>query len=191
MAEKVLFLDIDGVLQPFTQYRHDHILNGDMETVYEELQQRIGIDYRKYDIYDVAAVYYDWDKTAVAELKRVLDTTGAKIVLSSSWSDEDNTRMRDLFRIYELHEYFIDRTMVEDYSRDFAPYLKYLKLPEDMKYQSHSMEILFYLSGHPEIKQYVVVDDMSMRGLGDHFVETRRMLTPELADECIRVLETV
>ena len=84
MVEKGVFLDIDGLLQTFTQYRFDHIGNGDMENAYEGLRYKKEVDYRKYDIYDVAAVYYDWDSSAVNELKRVMEITGAKFVLSSS-----------------------------------------------------------------------------------------------------------
>ena len=133
MYEKVLFLDIDGVLQPFTQYRFDHIQNGDMENVYGELQQKTGVDYRQYSVYDVAAVYYDWNTGAVAELKRVLDTTNAGFVLSSDWRDEDNSRMRDFFRIHDLDRYFIDRTIITDYIDDMSTYMEALKLPGDKR----------------------------------------------------------
>ena len=189
MAEKVVFLDIDGVLQPFTQYRFKHINNGDMEKVYEELHEKTGVDYRQYDIYDVAAVYYDWDLGAVSELKRVLDTTGAKIVLSSSWRDESNDRMRDFFRIHGLDQYFLDRTIILEFKiHDLSPYLAELNLGDDMKYQTRSVEILLYLREHPEVTQYVAVDDLNLKGLGEHFVETRYKLTPELADKCIETL---
>ena len=188
MVEKVVFLDIDGVLQPFTQYRFEHIQNGDLERVYEELQQKTGVDYRQYDKYDVAAVYYDWDLHAVSELKRVLDTTAAKIVLSSSWRDETDDRMRDLFRIHGLEQYFIGGTKLLEFERDISPYLAVLNLTDDMLYCARSVEILLYLHEHPEIKRYVAIDDMTLKGLGENFVQTTARLTPELADRCIEVL---
>ncbi|MCL2153211.1 MAG: HAD domain-containing protein [Oscillospiraceae bacterium] len=191
MVEKVVFLDIDGVLQPFTQYRFDHIQNGDMEKVYEELHQKTGVDYRKYDIYDVAAVYYDWDMNAVSELKRVLDTSGAKIVLSSSWRDETHERMRDLFRIHDLESYFVDGIEFLEFEKDISLYLITLKLGDDMKYQTRSVEILLYLHEHLGIKRYVAIDDMRLEGLGEHFIKTTYKLTPELADRCIEVLTNV
>ena len=190
MVEKVVFLDIDGVLQPFTQHRFEHIQNGDMEKVYDELQRKHNVDYRQYDIYDVAAVYYDWHPDAVRELRRVLDTTGAKIVLSSSWRDDFDYRMRDFFRIYDLDIYFAGSTIDLLYEYDMSHYLTILGLGDDMSYATRSVEILYYLHEHPEIKEYVAVDDMSLKGLGEHFVQTAYRLTSELADECIEILKS-
>ncbi|MCL2124710.1 MAG: HAD domain-containing protein [Oscillospiraceae bacterium] len=188
MIEKVVFLDIDGVLQPFTQYRFDHIEKGDMDKVYEELLQKTGVDYRQYDKYDVAAVYYDWDVHAVSELKRVLDTADAGIVLSSSWRDETNDRMIDFFRIHELDRYFVDSTPYLESTYDLSHYIAILNLGDDMKYRTREIEILLYLHEHPEIKGYVAIDDMTLKDLGEHFVQTATRLTPELADRCIEVL---
>ena len=189
MAEKVVFLDIDGVLQPFTQHRFDHINNGDMEKVFDELQQKYDIDYRQYDIYDVAAVYYDWNPDAVSELRRVLDTTGAKIVLSSSWRDDTSNRMRDFFRIYDLDRYFVGSTIDLTYENDMSHYLAALNLEDDVTYETRSIEILYYLHEHPEIKGYVAIDDLRLYGIEEHFVKTAYRLTSELADKCIDILE--
>lgn len=47
---KVIFLDIDGVLQPFTQYRFDHIQKGmGSVAVYDELLRKTGVDYHRHD----------------------------------------------------------------------------------------------------------------------------------------------
>jgi len=43
---------------------------------------------------------------------------------------------------------------------------------------------------HPQIRQFVAVDDMPLRGIGSRFVNTRSddRLTPETADRCIACL---
>jgi hypothetical protein len=55
-------------------------------------------------LFIVAAVYYDCDKTAVAELKRILEKTGEKIVISSDWREETVDNMVDFCRMYDLDE---------------------------------------------------------------------------------------
>jgi len=110
MHDKIVFLDIDGVLQPFTEHRFDHMEEEKMQAMYDRLEEAHQRDYRKYHNsyykgygkYDVAAVVYDWHSEAVEQLKRILDTTGAKIVLSSAWRNEDMEGMKDLFRITKL-----------------------------------------------------------------------------------------
>ncbi|MDR2168636.1 MAG: hypothetical protein LBP59_00660 [Planctomycetaceae bacterium] len=206
MAEKVIFLDIDGVLQPpSSQKRFDHItaMREDapeefkqfrpLTDVYRELDERLGVDYRRtgegYSPYDVAAVYFDWDKTAIAELRRILDETGAMIVISSDWRIEQPNALKRLihfFNIYDLGEYIIDCTTVERTS----------KLAKTKEYEnilnSRAIEILEYLKEHPEIKKWVAIDDMNLvKDLSaKHAVTTVSRLKKEDADKCIKILNS-
>ena len=64
---KMIFLDIDGVLQPYDNTeRFKHDLKETVEEVSKKFDDKI---YFTMDPYDVAAVYYDWDDKAV----RLLD----------------------------------------------------------------------------------------------------------------------
>ncbi len=78
---KVVFLDIDGVLQPTTaQDRFNH----NMESLKKELAEKYNDNhFLELDKYDVAAVYYDWNKEAVDFLHKLLSDCDAEIVISS------------------------------------------------------------------------------------------------------------
>jgi len=143
------------VLQPWNNRdRFNHVKDEAVAELNADLLSRFGIDYGKYDRYDVAAVYYDWDKEAVAQLKRVLDETGAKIVLSSNWRDPVMNRMIDFFKLHGLEKYYVDDTPDLDYwdGKDQPCY---------KGYRYRTIEILEYLKAHPHIEGYVVVDDMA------------------------------
>ncbi|MDR1812562.1 MAG: hypothetical protein LBQ87_07030 [Candidatus Fibromonas sp.] len=183
--EKVLFLDIDGVIQPFTEYRFEHVYNAnEMERLFKELENEFKINYREFDKYDVAAAYYDWDKTAVKEIKRILDATGAKIVVSSSWrSGTTGDYLPFLLRIHGLQEYLYgyNPIFLEGFPKD-----------KEYEYLAHarSIEILEYLKMHPHIRKWAAVDDVN---LPDDFPENAVVTYPKItagdADKCIRMLQ--
>jgi hypothetical protein len=185
MAEKVLFLDIDGVLQPgSSQKRFAHI--DDIDTLYKELYDKYGVDYSSYFKYDVAAVYYDWDKESIKELRRILDTTGAKIVISSDWrQSKPISCLQNFFRIYDMADYVIDYTPDFDYEdcKKFWETDEYKEI-----YECRCIEILEYLKAHPEIKRWVALDDLSLNRYLDNAVITSSRLYRKDADKCIEIL---
>ena len=76
----IIFLDIDGVLQPYSSQKRFEINRKELK---EKLSKELGIDYSIYNEYDVAAAACDWDKDAVDRIKNIIEKTEAKIVVSS------------------------------------------------------------------------------------------------------------
>lgn len=116
--KKALFLDIDGVLQPCGQQkRFEHLK--EMPDICARLNQTLDcdFDFEAYtkdsysDTCDVAAVYFDWDKQSVENLRRILDETGARIVISSDWREWGGLdRMKGFLAIHGLDKYLDDTT---------------------------------------------------------------------------------
>ena len=141
IRRRVIFLDIDGVLQPpsrQTRFKHD------LEELRRSLADRFDDEtYLSMDKYDLGAVYHDWDSGAVERLRRLCATCNAKIVISSDWRRSNSTRwLRALFRIHDLHRYVIDATK----EIDGPPHYR-------------AGEVKEYLDSHPEIERFVIIDD--------------------------------
>lgn len=169
---KVIFLDIDGVLQPCSnQYRFDH----DMYQTRQDMAEKFQDDrYLELDRYDVAAVCYDWDEKAVGYLKDLIFHSKAEIVISSDWKrTRDIEDMRLLFKIHRLDGYITDMTPFEQFS-------------------SKADDIREYLKSHPDIGSYVVIDDLDMeKYFRGHTVYTgrRSRLDKEALLKAERILE--
>lgn len=80
-SRTVIFLDIDGVLQPTnSNQRFQH----DLAALKTQLAVKYhNDDYLKMDQYDLGAVYYDWDKAAIKRLIKLCTGVPAEIVISS------------------------------------------------------------------------------------------------------------
>lgn len=170
----VVFLDIDGVLQPYDAECRFLVSN---ESLIDELSAKYNTDYHQYSPYDIYAVYYDWEETAISRLKHILDETKSKIIISSDWrSEKFPNKMRDLLKIQGLDKYwYADNIIINDY----------IILPK-----RRALEINDSLNKYP-INKYVIIDDMI--GLSDYFkentVQTKNYMTLNDMKESIRILK--
>lgn len=143
---KIIFLDIDGVLNSAKYDKAKSETSGNI------------------------------DLTRLPLLKRIVDETGAKIVLTSTWrklweKDEiKNTATgRELNQIFgEAGLKIFDKTSVLGYRKE---------------------EVLDWLSKHPETKSFCVIDDMlfGWEELSDYLVRTDPLIGCGLEEKHMRL----
>lgn len=135
---KVIFLDIDGVLNNFDSP--------------EENREII-------------------DMNMVLRLKRIVDASGAKIVLTSSWR-----------RFFHSWQELRGERISGHYKKLMTAFekcaLSVYGVTDELSYgpDSRPEEISEWLKNHPDIKSFVILDDSSWNWgmLSDHAVTTRR-----------------
>ena len=133
----VIFLDIDGVLRHINnQERFSHNLDALVNLLVGKYNDDI---YKTIDKYDVAAAFYEFDYAAIGILKKIVEETGAKIVISSDWKNsKDLKQLKALFRLYGLEDAVVDTCKAMPGAKAEA--------------------IKQYIVEH-KIKDYIVVDD--------------------------------
>ena len=159
---KVIFLDIDGVLNCTTSksYCHD----------------------------DICGVITGIDSDKVRRLAKIVEATGAEIVLSSDWKDgwsKYYTSSKPSHAKYlDNHLYKKGRLTIKD------------KTPNTSKGSWYrGEEILTYLRSHPDITDYVILDDtffedFSTKEIEEHLVLTNYKLglTDSDVEKAIKIL---
>lgn len=108
----------------------------------------------------------------VAELKKVIVQTGAKIVVTSA--HRDDVRFVTTLKHSGIQIY------------DYLP-----QLVVDKEEDKRELEIIYYLGQHSEIENFVIIeDDFVMKQLYDHqvFIEYSNGFTSEYVEPAIRIL---
>ncbi|MCD7949582.1 MAG: hypothetical protein LUG12_04895 [Erysipelotrichaceae bacterium] len=215
---KVIFLDIDGVLQP---YNSRNRFETNLEMLSKYLSVRYQRDYTIYNKYDVGACFLDWDKDAVKRIKTILNATNARIVMSTGWRSAEFSyrlpyKMIDLLYLWNMEKYWIGETDSESGYRHFLQERyeeshkefnmeEYENLGKDnmknakvyvKRYEvnpwGREVEIIDFLLNHEDITNYVVIDDMYLKKelFAGHFVQTDYLINDENMFECIRILNS-
>ena len=159
---KVLFLDNDGVIclsnnwggrsKKWAKYRSENPNSSNDK-------KDAPVDVR----------FDNFDEKAIKVLNSILEETGAEIVVSSDWRFHAN--LEELGDYYESQGVIKRPISTTSRTEDINPELwKYLRFRADLELE-RSIEILDWLQKHPEVTNWVAVDDldMSVDFLSKHF----------------------
>ena len=135
---KVIFLDIDGVIQPEdAQQRFNENLDELKNSFIEK-----NFQYTDISKYDIGAVLYDWNEHAIENLKLLCKNHNAQIVIISNWRESLNIyKLRLLFAIHNMEKYLYDKTV-------------------SISTNLRASEIFWYLQENPHIENFVIIDDV-------------------------------
>ena len=192
ISMKVIFLDIDGVMNSENHAREMH-----------KLVEEGKLSEKKF--------YSTWDlpyEGTILPLKKIIEQTGASVVLSSSWRLLRG-KFEELNKIFGKYGFqMIDRTchgvalskLVEiglDPNKCWdAQYRGFNE--EDKWYNTttsdRGAEIAVWLHEHPEVESFVILDD-DWADIEPYYIEEHVQtnfydwgLTEELADKAIKIL---
>jgi hypothetical protein len=169
MNEKLIFLDIDGVLNPSAYYVMLHRLwkasNGQIKA------------WDKYGF-----LFFDQNCKA---LKNIVDETGAKIVICSTWRWAGIMHLKDMWEYRNLAGEIIDITPTED--KLYAS--GYVKVGDNV---CRGKEIQYWIDENKFTGNYVIIDDTKdmLNKQQKYFVSPNGLYGLTMADskKAIRIL---
>ena len=149
---KIIFLDIDGVL-----------------TNESSLQKKY--EYRLRHNEYISEI----DKQCIKRLSVIVQMTGAKIVLSSSWRNDWKNGIEQLkFEKSKWLQYLFDQYHIEIIG--ITPMIPRTEKQNEKYHSWRENEIMYYLKNHNDIKSFCVIDDeiFDLFTLKHYLVKTNR-----------------
>jgi len=159
---KVIFLDNDGVICLANNWGSRH---KKQKKFFTEDNPRKGFG----DNGPVEVRFDNFDQKAVKVLNKILEETGAEIVVSSDWRYHAN--LEELGDYYESQGIIKRPIEVTDRFKDIFPKeWTSLRFRAELELE-RSMEINHWVENHPDVTHWVAIDDldMSVDYLGNHF----------------------
>jgi hypothetical protein len=156
---KVIFLDHDGVICLSTEwggrYKKQNKWGGRKLSM---TPIEMPIEYR----------FDNFNKKAIKILNEILEETGAEVVVSSDW--------KRWCTVEEMGKYY-ESQGINKKPIAFTPNLSECKnyddsFPWERQWdleQTRSLEIKQYLQDHPEVTEWVAIDDLDMGKTGKHY----------------------
>ena len=180
---KVIFLDIDGVLNSENWYRRRS----------KEVEM---------DAVQAQYPFYEFDPLAIKVLNRIVKETGAKVVVSSTWRlGKTVEELQVLLKNVGFEGEVIDKTA--SFRRGFEGIRYTLPRGCEIEYWldqkgfqriNWSRETQQEYIDKSEVKNYIILDDDSdmLYGQREHFVNTKwpNGLSEELGDKSIKILNS-
>jgi len=177
---KVIFLDNDGVICLSNNWGSRNTKRRKAGLKFSIPSSELPVDIR----------FDNFDKKSVRILNEILQETGAEIVVSSDW--------RFYASLEELGEYYISQGIIKKpigvtgmFKDLFPKEWSMLRFRADLELERF-MEIQNWLDTHPEVTNWVAVDDLDMSvkflsprftasdGSGDNAGLTNFVLTPKV-----------
>lgn len=174
-GKTILFLDVGGVI-------HDG--NGKDPTPTERAQEYFHVKKPSHDQLDFAATY-DFSETALDLLnfliERIQSVAPLAIVMSSEYREKRTPKdLREkIFRRCDFASYIVDKTPDSD---------------EKPKTDNRSKQIDYWLKKHPEIRQFIILDDwdddLSTRFPRNYVqIDTQNLLSLKDVEKACRLLK--
>ncbi len=145
---KVIFLDHDGVI----------CLSREWGTRFKKMH-RAGVK-RDMSTAPILVRFDNFNQKAIDTLNSILEETEAEIVVSSDW--------KNWATVEEMGEYYESQGIIRK-PIDFTPNLVECNIPKNFVWnpnfdleQCRHFEILQWLNNHPEVTEWVAIDDLDM-----------------------------
>ena len=154
MSRRVIFLDIDGVLN-----------SSDFD---DHCRGTYLIDPATEDLLDAEAIM---------TLRYIADKTDAEVVMSSSWREYPEAKWKAIMQLDFYGVQVVDSTPI---------------LPGSKQWDYRNQEIKAWLSEHPDVTDYLILDDIPMtyveQAKRQVLTTMQRGLLREHADKAIKIL---